>query len=70
MFPEQKETKSERKPFGYWQSGFDGEGEHNARVFLDEFARGRGLDPRVPDSWYQVNAKDIHDEVRILSFFF
>eukprot|EP00026_Physarum_polycephalum_P002315 Phypoly_transcript_02321.p1 GENE.Phypoly_transcript_02321~~Phypoly_transcript_02321.p1 ORF type:complete len:804 (+),score=106.81 Phypoly_transcript_02321:71-2482(+) len=58
-FTEQKQPKTDRKPFGYWQSGFDGEGEHNARAFLDSFARKRGLDPRVPETWYSINGSDL-----------
>ena len=68
LFLEPKTSKRERRPFGYWQSGFDGEGEHNARAFLDSLARKKGLDPRTPETWYSISAKEIEEEVYLLFF--
>lgn len=34
----------------------DGE---NGRLFLEDFARSRGLDPLCATSWYSVKYKDI-----------
>eukprot|EP00026_Physarum_polycephalum_P003058 Phypoly_transcript_03067.p1 GENE.Phypoly_transcript_03067~~Phypoly_transcript_03067.p1 ORF type:complete len:822 (+),score=139.06 Phypoly_transcript_03067:68-2533(+) len=47
-----------RKPAGHWQV----EDAANVRKQLDEFAKKRGLDPLVPETWYDIPTSDIHKE--------
>jgi hypothetical protein len=51
------------KPFGYWTS----EKRNNIRLFLEKFARTKGLDPLVPENWYAMSGST---EIRQVSPFF
>jgi hypothetical protein len=43
------------RPLGYWTKN-DGE---NMRLFLDNFAKARSIDPRNPNNWYPVKSYDL-----------
>eukprot|EP00026_Physarum_polycephalum_P000668 Phypoly_transcript_00669.p1 GENE.Phypoly_transcript_00669~~Phypoly_transcript_00669.p1 ORF type:complete len:889 (+),score=100.09 Phypoly_transcript_00669:213-2879(+) len=48
-------TANLRKPFKFWTV----EEGRNARNFMEEFARQKGLDPLLPETWYSISLKDI-----------
>ena len=56
LFAEKRsEYANTSRPLGYWTKN-DGA---NMRLFLDEFAKTRNLDPLNPNDWYSVKANDI-----------
>lgn len=48
-------TKNIPRPLGYWTKN---EGA-NMKLFLDDFAKKRNLDPRNPNDWYTVKSYDL-----------
>lgn len=49
------DTVVSSQPRGYWTVDHSS----NIRKFFDEFAISQSRDPKVPESWYDVSAKDI-----------
>jgi hypothetical protein len=48
-----------RKPAGHWQI----EDAVNVRTQLDQFAKKRGLDPLLPETWYKIPSAELFQEV-------
>lgn len=48
-------SKSMPRPLGYWTKN---EGA-NMKLFLDEFAKKRNMDPLNPNDWYTVKSYDL-----------
>jgi hypothetical protein len=44
------------QPLGYWTT-------NNMRLFLENFARDRNLDPLLPETWYEIPYKEICEVV-------
>jgi len=49
------------KPVGYWNL-------KNMRLFLEDFARKKNLDPHLASTWYTINAREII-KTKVLFFF-
>lgn len=46
---------------GYWTTG---KGK-DMRSFFEKFARNKGMDPLVPETWYSITRSDI-EKIKVL----